>query len=222
MTAETSPATLPPAPWMTADSTRAVIAALEAAGGAGVARFVGGCVRDTLLGRAGEGLDIDIATALTPPAVMAGGQGGGAEARGDRRRTRHRHRGRPRAALRGHHPAPGRGDRRPPRGGRLHHRLGRGRRAARLPASTRCTPSRTGGCTTPPAAASPTGSQAGWCSWESPSGASLRTTCASCASSASGAWYGQGAPDAAGLAACAARAEGLGRAVGRAGERRRR
>jgi poly(A) polymerase len=54
---------------MTHPATRAVIAALEAAGGVGCARFVGGCVRDTLLGRAGEGLDIDIATPLTPDQV---------------------------------------------------------------------------------------------------------------------------------------------------------
>jgi len=56
---------------MTAAPTRAVIAALEAKGGAGCARFVGGCVRDTLLGRDGADLDIDIATPLSPTEVMA-------------------------------------------------------------------------------------------------------------------------------------------------------
>ncbi len=63
------PVQLPVAPWMAADSTRAVIGALEAAGGPGAARFVGGCVRNLLVGRAID--DIDIATVLTPDAVMA-------------------------------------------------------------------------------------------------------------------------------------------------------
>ncbi|HZL00337.1 MAG TPA: CCA tRNA nucleotidyltransferase [Caulobacteraceae bacterium] len=56
-------------PWLTAKPTARVMDALEAAGGAGCARFVGGCVRDALLG-APVG-DIDIATALTPDAVIA-------------------------------------------------------------------------------------------------------------------------------------------------------
>jgi poly(A) polymerase len=60
---------LPPQPWMIAAPTRAVFAALEAEGGAGAARFVGGCVRDALLGRPVS--DIDIATPLTPDRVMA-------------------------------------------------------------------------------------------------------------------------------------------------------
>jgi poly(A) polymerase len=62
------PDRLPIAPWMSAPSTRAVIAALEAKGGPGCARFVGGCVRNMLVGRAID--DIDIATVLTPEAVM--------------------------------------------------------------------------------------------------------------------------------------------------------
>src|SRR5436305_14511753 len=54
-------------PWMTAPQTRAVI---EALGNAGiVARFVGGCVRDALLGRAIA--DIDIATPARPEEVIA-------------------------------------------------------------------------------------------------------------------------------------------------------
>lgn len=57
--------TLPLQPWMTADSTRAVMAALLAQG---EARFVGGCVRDALLGRPVG--DIDIATPLEPAVVM--------------------------------------------------------------------------------------------------------------------------------------------------------
>ena len=51
-------------PWMTAPATRAVIEALEARGGRGCARFVGGCVRDSLTDRPVD--DIDIATTLTP------------------------------------------------------------------------------------------------------------------------------------------------------------
>ncbi|HYC96655.1 CCA tRNA nucleotidyltransferase [Brevundimonas sp.] len=51
-------------PWLTAPATRAVMAALEAAGGPGCARFVGGCVRDALIGR--PVADIDIATTLKP------------------------------------------------------------------------------------------------------------------------------------------------------------
>jgi poly(A) polymerase len=46
-----------------------VIAALEAAGGPDCARFVGGCVRNTLIRRPVD--DIDIATRLTPDAVVA-------------------------------------------------------------------------------------------------------------------------------------------------------
>jgi poly(A) polymerase len=50
--------------WLTASATRAVIAALEAAGGPGCARFVGGCVRNALMDRPID--DIDIATTLKP------------------------------------------------------------------------------------------------------------------------------------------------------------
>jgi poly(A) polymerase len=52
---------------MTAPATRAVMDALTAAGGE--ARFVGGCVRDTLTGHPVG--DIDIATALLPAQVIA-------------------------------------------------------------------------------------------------------------------------------------------------------
>ena len=54
-------------PWMTAPETAAVFDALEAAGGADCARYVGGCVRNTLLGQPVS--DIDIATRLTPDQV---------------------------------------------------------------------------------------------------------------------------------------------------------
>jgi poly(A) polymerase len=56
---------LTPQPWMKAPETRAVLAAL---GGGESARFVGGAVRDALLGRAIG--DIDIATPLPPETVM--------------------------------------------------------------------------------------------------------------------------------------------------------
>ena len=56
-------------PWLEASATRAVMTALEAAGGPGCARFVGGCVRNSLLGQPVD--DIDIATLLTPDRTMA-------------------------------------------------------------------------------------------------------------------------------------------------------
>ena len=59
--------TLGPRPWITAPATAAVLDALEAAGGPDCARFVGGCVRNALLGRTID--DIDIATTLTPDQV---------------------------------------------------------------------------------------------------------------------------------------------------------
>ncbi|MGH7026391.1 CCA tRNA nucleotidyltransferase [Brevundimonas sp.] len=55
--------------WLTASATRAVTAALAAAGGPDCARFVGGCVRNALIGAPID--DIDIATTLTPDAVVA-------------------------------------------------------------------------------------------------------------------------------------------------------
>jgi poly(A) polymerase len=57
---------LPPQPWMSAPATRAVVTALTA-GGAEV-RFVGGCVRDSILGR--PVTDIDIATPDAPTRVI--------------------------------------------------------------------------------------------------------------------------------------------------------
>src|SRR5688572_28476419 len=55
-------------PWMTSPETVAVLEALEARGGPDCARFVGGCVRNTLLKRPID--DIDIATTLTPDLVQ--------------------------------------------------------------------------------------------------------------------------------------------------------
>lgn len=60
---------LEPQPWMTDPRARAVMDALEAAGGADCARFVGGCIRNALMRRAVA--DVDIATRLTPPQVIA-------------------------------------------------------------------------------------------------------------------------------------------------------
>ncbi|MFT4254100.1 MAG: CCA tRNA nucleotidyltransferase [Caulobacter sp.] len=60
--------TIGKAPWMEWPETKAVIAALEAKGRPGCARFVGGCVRNTLMGKPVD--DIDIATTLTPDQVI--------------------------------------------------------------------------------------------------------------------------------------------------------
>lgn len=62
-----APARVPPQPWMTAPGTLAVLAALTAGGCP--ARFVGGCVRDALLGRPVN--DVDIATPEPPRRVLA-------------------------------------------------------------------------------------------------------------------------------------------------------
>jgi poly(A) polymerase len=59
---------IPHAAWLKAPETHALIAALEAARPDG-SRFVGGCVRNTLMGRPVD--DIDIATQLTPDDVSA-------------------------------------------------------------------------------------------------------------------------------------------------------
>ncbi|HYF23861.1 MAG TPA: CCA tRNA nucleotidyltransferase [Caulobacteraceae bacterium] len=60
---------LPPQPWIHAAPTRRVLDALEAEGGEGCARFVGGAVRNALMGL--EVADVDIATPLTPERVIA-------------------------------------------------------------------------------------------------------------------------------------------------------
>jgi poly(A) polymerase len=56
-------------PWMTAPEAARVMDALEASGGADCARFVGGCVRNTLIGK--PIADVDIATTLTPDQTTA-------------------------------------------------------------------------------------------------------------------------------------------------------
>ncbi len=60
------PGRLPPQPWMTDPAARAVIAALEADGAE--VRFVGGCVRNALLGL--QVADVDIATPDAPQTVV--------------------------------------------------------------------------------------------------------------------------------------------------------
>jgi len=65
-----------PREWMTWPETRAVVAALSA-GGATV-RFVGGCVRDSLLGR--QVTDVDLATPDPPEVVMGLLEAGGLRA----------------------------------------------------------------------------------------------------------------------------------------------
>lgn len=57
------------APWLRDPAAMAVVDALVAAGGADCVRFVGGCVRDALIGR--EGGDVDLATTLHPEDVIA-------------------------------------------------------------------------------------------------------------------------------------------------------
>lgn len=63
---QTLPERLAPQPWMRAPETQAVVAALTSGGGQ--ARFVGGCVRDSLLHRPVK--DIDLATPDPPAEVM--------------------------------------------------------------------------------------------------------------------------------------------------------
>lgn len=56
-------------PVMTRPAVQAIFAALEAKGGEGCVRFVGGCVRNVLMGRAPS--DLDLATQLTPDETEA-------------------------------------------------------------------------------------------------------------------------------------------------------
>lgn len=66
---------LPPVDWLDDPRTVAVMDALEAEGGPDCARFVGGCVRNSLIGRAAD--DIDIATRLAPDRVVAAARAAG-------------------------------------------------------------------------------------------------------------------------------------------------
>ncbi len=69
---------LPPQPWRVHPATVAVMEALGRAGGADTARFVGGCVRNAVMGAPVR--DIDIATTLTPPRVIAALEAAGLKA----------------------------------------------------------------------------------------------------------------------------------------------
>ncbi|HEV7717573.1 MAG TPA: CCA tRNA nucleotidyltransferase, partial [Arsenicitalea sp.] len=75
MSAEDARERLRTAAWLQRDETRAIFELLE--GAEGRIRAVGGVVRDTLLGRAGEAFDIDFATELLPNDVMARAQRAG-------------------------------------------------------------------------------------------------------------------------------------------------
>ena len=66
------------ADWITDPATLAVLDALEAAGGAGCVRFVGGCVRNAIMGR--PVADIDLATLLEPVQVTAALEAAGLKA----------------------------------------------------------------------------------------------------------------------------------------------
>ena len=68
MTGAAAEIVLADAGWLTDPATTAVLDALEAAGRPGCVRFVGGCVRNAVMGRAIA--DIDLATALEPPVVV--------------------------------------------------------------------------------------------------------------------------------------------------------
>jgi poly(A) polymerase len=78
MSADAKTATLGQPGWLTAPATVAVLDALEAAGGPDCARFVGGCVRNALLNRPVD--DLDIATTLTPDRVSAAVEAAGLRA----------------------------------------------------------------------------------------------------------------------------------------------
>lgn len=69
MTDPSAPAAIDIQPWMRTEETARVFAALEAAGGEGCVRFVGGCVRNALMRIPVR--DIDLATRLHPDAVCA-------------------------------------------------------------------------------------------------------------------------------------------------------
>ncbi|HEY0053089.1 MAG TPA: CCA tRNA nucleotidyltransferase, partial [Caulobacteraceae bacterium] len=69
---------LPPQPWMTDPAAVTVFDALEAEGGEGCARYVGGCVRNAVMGL--EAHDADVATTLSPERVIAAAQKAGLKA----------------------------------------------------------------------------------------------------------------------------------------------
>ena len=115
-------------PWMSAPQTKAVMAALTAEGAK--ALFVGGCVRNTLLGRPVD--DIDIATEASPQNRDRAAGKGEDQSHRHRHRARHHHRRHRSSAFRDHHLAARCGNLRPQGAGRVHRRLAGRRQAARL------------------------------------------------------------------------------------------
>ncbi len=115
-------------PWMSAPETKRVLEALTREGAP--VRFVGGCVRNALLGAPVQ--DIDIATPDEPKAVTRLLEADGIRVVPTGHRARHgdgRHRS---PSFRGHLASPRCRDGRAARGRRLHARLCRGRGAARF------------------------------------------------------------------------------------------
>lgn len=64
----TAPSPLADAPWLTAETSRKLMDVLTSGGVE--ARFVGGCVRDALLGHHDPEIDLDVATPLLPDQVI--------------------------------------------------------------------------------------------------------------------------------------------------------
>ena len=182
-----------------------LLAALGAA--EGETRFVGGCVRDTLLGL--EVSDVDLATRLAPEEVIARLEAarikavptgiahgtvtaviGGAPVEVTTLRRDVSTDGR-RATI------------------AYHRRLARGRGAARLHHQRAFAPTRRAARSSTISAASPISRRAGSASSATRCSASPRIICGSCASSASTPASARASPIAAGLDACAARANDL-------------
>ncbi len=106
----------------------------------GLTRYVGGAVRDDLLGLPVN--DVDLATRLAPEEVDRAAGEGADQGGPDRDRARHDHRRQRRPAVRGHHASTRRHDRRPARHRRLHRRLEGRRGAARFHHQRACRPTR--------------------------------------------------------------------------------
>ena len=119
---------LEPQPWMDTPQVRALFDSLDRAGV--VARFVGGCVRDAVLDRAID--DIDLAVDKPPETIMQALAAADLKVGADRPEARHGDGDRRGLPVRAHDLAPRRRDRRSPRRRGLHRRLARGREPARL------------------------------------------------------------------------------------------
>ena len=114
-------------------------AGLDALGaGEGLTRYVGGAVRDELLGLPVS--DVDLATRIRPRRSHPTAGGCADQGGTDRHRPWHDHRGQRRPSVRDHHASPRRLDRRPTRDGRLYRRLEGGRGHAATSRSMPCRP----------------------------------------------------------------------------------